>query len=177
MSKEINLVPLRRRRQLIRRFYELELRRFVMSLLLATLLVTVSGVVAVVGLQVMAGVIGGAAREELDTAVIDYRAETRLILEQNAEIVEMQRHHEQRLEWSGWLPDVFASLPGGVVISQLSGAREGRELQVVGHAPARSAVIVLEDKLKTLPWVKTIEAPHSNLLERLSPEFIFKIRL
>lgn len=177
MSKEINLLPLRRRRQLIRRFFELQLRRFVVSLLLTTLLVTVAGVAAVVGLQVATGIAFPAAQAALDKAVIDYRAQTREILERNALISEMQRYHEEQLVWSMFVPDVLKTLPGGVVVNKLSGTRESRELQLSGQAPARSAVIVLEDKLKTLPWVETVEAPHSNLLERVSPEFTFKIRL
>lgn len=177
MSKEINLLPLRRRRQLTRQFFELQLRRFATSLLLTMFVLTLSGVVAIFGLRVAAGIVGSEAREELDAAVVEYRAETRAILEQNAKISEMQRYHEERLVWSTFVPDLLSSLPGGVVVSELSGVREGKALSVVGVAPARSAVIVLEERLRGLSWIQTVEAPHSNLLERLQPEYQFKIRL
>lgn len=177
MSKEINLLPLRRRRQLRRQYFVGKLRRFSYSVLLAVLGLTVAGVGAGMGLRVAARVAYPSAQEVLDEAIIEYRSETRSILERNALLAEMVKVQTDRITWSTRLPDVLQSLPGGVVVSEVAGTGSNRELRIKGQAPARSAVIVLEDKLKALSWVKGVEAPHSNLLERVAPEFIFRIKL
>lgn len=177
MSKEINLLPLRRRRQLARVFLERQLRRFVTSLLLGSVLLTLTGVAAAVGLTVAGAVLFPQVAEELDQTVIDYRGETRAIQMRNALIVEMQQYNDKRVVWSERIPDVLALLPGGTELHGVNGVLASRRLVVEGQAAARSVVVVLEDKLKTLPWVKNIGAPHSNLLERTGPEFRFEITL
>lgn len=177
MSKEINLLPLPRRRQLARRFFEHTLRRFCTSLLWGLLLLSAVGVTVFTGLQLATSWLYPSAETALEQAVIDYRSETRLIQEQNTLIAAMQSHHDERLEWSTLLPDIFAVFPAGTEITHLSGDREGHRLTLQGRASARSALAVLENKFKTLPWVKSVEAPRTNLLERVAPEFTFTLGL
>lgn len=177
MSKEINLLPLPRRRQLARRFFERALRRFCTSLLLGLLLVSITGVTVFAGLRLATSWLYPSAGAALEKAVVDYRSETRVIQEQNALIAAMQSHHEERLEWSVLLPDLFASFPAGTEVNHVTADRESRRLTFQGRASARSTLAVLENKLKNLPWVKSIEAPRTNLLERVSPEFTFTLGL
>lgn len=177
MSKEINLLPLPRRRQLARRFFERELRKFCTSLLLGVCFVTAVGVGAFVVLTVTMSILFPVPNNELETAVVEYRAETRVIQARNESVHEMLRQQAERLTWSGYLPDIFASLPVGTQIQILSGSRESRQVTLRGQAAARSALIVLENKLKALPWVKEVISPPANLLERFSPEFSLTLRL
>lgn len=177
MSKEINLLPLRRRRQLARAFLERQLRRLAVSLLLGAVLLTAAAAAAAIGLTAAGTILFPQITEELDQAVLDYRGETRTIQMRNALIVEMQQYHDKRVVWSEQIPQVLALLPGGTELDGMSGTLAARRLVVEGQAAARSAVVVLEDKLKALPWVKSVGAPHSNLLERTRPEFRFEITL
>ncbi len=100
-----------------------------------------------------------------------------MIQAQNALIAEMQSHQAERLEWSALLPDLLAALPAGTEMNHLSGERDSHRLTLQGRASARSTLTVLENKLKALPWVKSVEAPRANLLERVGPEFTFTLSL
>lgn len=177
MSKEINLLPLPRRRQLARRFFEHTLLRLSTSVFLGLLLLTTVGVATLIALTVSSAILFPAVGEALEQAVVDYRAETRAIGERNTLVKEMQAQQEARVVWSGYIPDVLRVLPAGTALQELSGDWQGSRLTIAGQAPARSALIVLEDKLRTLPWAKAVEAPVSNLLERFSPEFRFIVQL
>lgn len=177
MSKEINLLPLRRRRQLARAFWERQLRHFLVSLLWGAVLLTVAAVSAGVGLSVSSAILFPQVRDELEQAIIDYRKETKSIQARNALVTEMQTAHTERIAWSERLPEMLAILPAGTTLEDMSGVLAGRELTIAGRAAARSTVVVLEEKLRALSGVKAVEAPHSNLLERTGPEFRFQIKL
>ncbi|MEK7556770.1 MAG: hypothetical protein AAB538_02220 [Patescibacteria group bacterium] len=177
MSKEINLLPLPRRRQLARRFFENSLLRLSTSVFLGLLLMTVVGGAALIVLTVSSAVLFPEVGKDLEQAVLDYRAETRRVGESNTLIKEMQAQHETRVVWAGYLPDVLRALPAGTQLQELSGDWQSKRLTIAGQAVARSALIVLEDKLRTLPWAKGVEAPVSNLLERVSPQFRFIVQL
>lgn len=177
MSKEINLLPLPRRRQLARRFFEHTLLRLGISVLLGLLVVTLVGVATLVGFTIASSVLFPAVRADLEQAIIDYRAETRAISERNALIADMQKQHEAHLTWSQYVPDVLKALSAGTEISELAGDYSAKKLTLSGRAVARSSLIVLEDKLTALLWAQAVEAPVTNLLERLSPEFTFLVQL
>lgn len=177
MSKEINLLPLPRRRWLARTYFEREARHFGVSMLLGIFVVTAAGVGALVTLTVLTPVLFPSARGELETAVVDLRSETRAIQERNSLIAEMQRRGEERLTWSGYLPDIFASLPTGTQLAAVSADRTNRTITLQGRAAARSALIVFENKLKALLWVKEVVSPPANLLERVSPDFSLTVAL
>lgn len=177
MSKEINLLPLPRRRQLARRFFEHALRRFTSSLWLGLAVMTAAAVVVVVALTVTTGILFPSVGGKLEEAVVDYRVETRATSDRNALIAEMQKQDEARLFWTTYLVDLFQVLPAGTNLTSMSAKRESRQWVIEGVTAARSTLIVLENKLKTLTWAKSVAAPASNLLERLAPEFRFTIGL
>lgn len=177
MSKEINLLPLPRRRQLARRFFERELRRLMTSFLLGVLVVTGAGVSSLGALTIATSILFPVQNNELETAVIDYRTETRAIQARNKIIAQMLHQQETRLIWSVYFPDIIASFPAGTQLTGISGDRESNQIALQGRVSARSALIVLENKLKTLPWVKEVVSPPANLLERVSPEFSLTLRL
>lgn len=177
MSKEINLLPLPRRRQLSRRFFEHSLRRFVASLLLGLMLVSLPGLVALVGFRVAAPLLYPADETGLEEAIVAYRAETRTIQEGNTLIGAMQKVQDDRVEWTVHLPEIFAALPAGTQLYEMTADRDRRQLVIEGQASARSTLVVFETKLKAMSWVKSVTAPPSNLLERVGPEFTFTIAL
>jgi len=177
MSKQINLLPLARRRRLARQFFERALLRFVKSAWLALGTVTVAAVVAIVLLQVLGSLLFRSVGNELDDAVVTYRVETKSIVEQNKLIKEMDKLQQERLVWSELFDDVLTALPPGTKLKDINGSVESKQIVVAGEAVARSSLVVLQEKLANLPWVASVDAPHSNLLERDNPSFTFLIKL
>lgn len=177
MSKEINLLPLPRRRQLARRFFEHRLRRFFTSLLLALGVVSLTGLIALIAILMATSVFYPSAEQGLEKAIVAYRAETRAIQDRNSLISEMQRHHDERIEWTAHLPEFLEVLPAGTQLSRLTGDVDAHRFTLEGKASARSALVVLENKLHLLTWVKSIDAPRANLLEKVLPEFTFTLGL
>ena len=177
MSKEINLLPLARRRLLIRQFFERKLLGFLISLILALGLISAVAIFSIVGLQITGSLFFESVRNELEEAVVAYRVETRSIQDMNRVILEMKARHDERLTWSHLLQDIFVSLPPGTTLEEMSGNSDSRQMIIRGLAPARSALVVMQDRLRELPWVQNLIAPPANLLERENPEFNFFISL
>lgn len=177
MSKEINLLPLARRRLLIRQFFERKLMRFLVSQILALGLVSAAAAAAVLGLHVTGSLFFESVRDELDEAIVAYRVETKSIQDINNVIMEMKQRHDESLTWANLLQDVLAALPPGTTLEEVGGNAETRQLVLRGLTPARSALVVLQERLQKLPWVQEVVAPPANLLERENPQFNFSIRL
>lgn len=82
-----------------------------------------------------------------------------------------------RVVWSDYLTEFFQTLPPGLVIEKLSGEYSERNprLTFSGSAVNRNTLIVLQERLQGLEWVGGIDAPHSNLIDRVNPLYIFYV--
>lgn len=173
MPDELNLLPTSRRRVLARRVSLEVVRRFLQVIVFNLVALTAVGVVAVVVLQILVLTSSHDGTVELDEYVSQYQRLRDDIAEQNLLLSDMERLGSQRVVWPEWFSSVFAVMPPGTAIEQMSGNFEQRTLTFSGEAAARSTLVVLEDKLGDLPWVKQVTAPHSNLLERINPAYQF----
>lgn len=177
MSLEINLLPFSRRRILHRLYIEESIGIFFRRLLVMTSFVTAAAVLSLAVIVFSTRLTSTEVDDTLAERVASYQNLRGEIALQNQALQEMKEAIEQKIEWSAFFQDTLEALPPGTVVREMSGDNAARRVSISGTAAARSSLIVLEDRLRALAWVAKVEAPHSNLLERVNPPFSFTLTL
>lgn len=176
MPREINLLPPSRRQFLNRRARIIAVQRFVVSVLFGLVLLTASGLVTIGGFRYLAASASQSVSAELDEKVSEFRRIRDSVSSDNAFIEATYDVQKNRIVWSAFLMEVFKALPPGVSISELSGTAEGR-FTFRGRADSRNLIVVLEKSIADLPMVTSVDAPHTNLIQRTDSEYTFNVTL
>jgi Tfp pilus assembly protein PilN len=179
MSGELNLLPPRRRRLLDKQSTISNAGRLIRHLIAGLVVLTTVGALSLVSLQLLVLTASRSASGELLVAVSQYRERREEIAKQNQRLTLMHQLAAEHAVWSDLLPDLFTLMPSGVRLEQLSGrvTRQDTRLSIEGRAVNRNTLIALDERLATLSWVDSIEAPHSNLIQRSNPDFSFVLFL
>lgn len=175
MSNELNLLPYERRRLITRQLVWGSIYDWLKSLVAGLLIITLAGVMSIGGLQLAIWAATRGTQAEFDTALDRYKGLRDLIAQQNISLKEMGSLSELRVVWSEIFPGVLAAIPPGVGFKSVVGIIDDKKLSLVGQAVVRSTLIVFEDRLKVLPWVKEVKFPLSNLVQRDNPTFQFDL--
>lgn len=174
--RELNLLPTSRRHSLAQELVLNAMVRFLRSINAGLLVVTGSGIVTIVILQILVTLLSSFTTDKLAAEVKHYQDLRTQIAKQNESLTVMGTLSGGTVAWSQLLPDLFSSMPPGTKINQLNGAvTTETKLSFSGQALSRSALVVLQDRLQNLPWVKSVSAPNSNLLERINPTYGFDV--
>lgn len=176
--RELNLLPDERRQALTRQLVINSVNHFLRSIVASLVIMTTVGVFAVVVLRSWAAASSRETTQMLEEQVEKYQALRGEIAVQNENLKFMSELTSNRVVWAPLFTDVLRALPPGTKIQQL-GADVGIEsrLSFTGQAVARSALVVIEERLKELAWAQSVRAPHANLLERTNPQFTFDVTL
>ncbi|MBI3255751.1 MAG: hypothetical protein HYZ63_02160 [Candidatus Andersenbacteria bacterium] len=178
LARELNLLPPERRRHLARQLIINSLNKFSRGVLWSLVVVTVAGVAAAATLQVWVAFSSTTATELLKERVATYQKLRTQIAKQNENLDFMAKTSTDRVLWSALFADFYSVMPPGTRIQNLGGKiLPAPQLSFSGQAVSRSALVVLEDRLKQLPWVSQVKAPNSNLLQRANPSFGFEVNL
>lgn len=176
--RELNLLPPERRHYLSRQLSLNALVALCRSLIWALVIVTVGGVVAAGILQGLAAFLTTSTTAMLDVRAARYQELRSQIIKENETIKFMATTSQDRVVWSDLFADLVSTMPPGTHITRIGGDIQPEEkLSFSGQAVSRSALVVLEDRLKHLAWVKSVNAPNSNLLQRTNPVYAFDVLL
>lgn len=175
--KEINLLPISRRKYLHRQaMYDL-LRKFINRLNISLVLVTAAGIISLLVLRGASIVVATDSENEIKDYVVRYQEGKTFIDQQNQLVSQIYDADTSRVPWSEYITDVLSTLPPGTIIEKVSGSAQQSQIIFSGATVNRSALTLLETKLKSLTWVGDITSPLSNLLDRENPEFLFTITI
>lgn len=177
IARELNLLPPERRRHLARQLIINSLTKFLRSVLWSLALISVAGITIIVLLQIWIAFSSTSATALLKEQVKRYQELRTQIAKQNENLGFMAQISAERVLWSDLFADVYSTMPPGTHIQTFGGKLTPTGLAFSGQAISRSALVVLEDRLKQLPWVKQVKAPNSNLLQRSNPTFSFEVLL
>ena len=178
MVSDLNLLPPRRRQALAKQSAMTDARRFLASVTMGLLLLTLAGGIS---LGLLQSLISASSREksaQLERVVSQYAALRESLAVQNTLIVAMGNTLRHRFVWSDKVYELLAVIPSGVHIQTMQGnGNEKSSLSFSGTAPTRNALIILEQRLKDIPWAASIDAPNSNLIDRTNAPYEFLILL
>lgn len=169
--REINLLPLARKKTLQQEESLLLLTRLVWWVAIGMVVITVGGL----GLLAFFRFVPRST--DVATPVEQQLREVRSELRTGQLLLEwIQRHDVQRVVWSQRLPELLSRLPQNVAVHYLE-ANGSQQLVIGGLASHRSVLTSLREKLDSLAWVANVEAPLSNLLVADNPSFRFTVHL
>ncbi len=178
MISDLNLLPPHRRQALAMRSAIAGAHRFLTSITMGILLLTLAGGV---GLGLLQSIISTSSYEksaQLERVVSQYDALQASIAAQNALLSSMDQTLKNRFVWSDKVYELFTVTPGGVHIQNIRGdGNEKPSLSFSGQAATRNALIILEQRLKGISWAAAVDAPNSNLIDRTNAPYEFIILL
>jgi Tfp pilus assembly protein PilN len=178
MSHELNLLPPERRRLLDRQSLFVGIMRALHNGIVGLSIITACGIATSIALWSIVFMDSGTVSAELDQEVEQYQRRRADIARQNVVLERMHELSVQRMTWSSLLHEMFPVLPAGTTIRQINGrAGQNMQLTFTGQAVNRNAVIIMSNRLEALPWVADVEAPHTNLLQRVDPSYSFTLSI
>lgn len=178
MPRELNLLPPSRRHYIDRQLVVDAVSKLLATLIAAWTIAIVAGAIAIGVLGFLITTTSSGVAGTLTQKVKTYQDLRTQIGAQNTTIKTMQTLTQQRVVWSDLLPDLFNALPPGAVITRLTLTAQGvPRLSFAGVAPARSSLVVLQDRLGLIEWVQAVAAPDTNLLERDNPAYQFDLTI
>lgn len=176
MARELNLLPPERRNVLSRQSMIGVIKDIVVNAVIALSVLTAVGISAIVLLQILLLTASRSAEASLTQAVESYQTIRGDVAKKNIAIEKMNELTTQRVIWSSIINELFPLIPTGVTITQIKGQDSPQvEIAFSGTATVRNMLIVLEDRLRELPFVTNVNAPASNLIERTNPTYSFQV--
>jgi len=70
---------------------------------------------------------------------------------------------DQMTAWSPILKQITSNMPDGVVLSQITLAKEDQPMSIVGLAASREALVTFRENLAKLSFVDSLQLPSSNI--------------
>lgn len=178
MVSDLNLLPPPRRRELARQAAIEDRNRFLSSITMGLILITLVGFVSIGVLQSLISASFNQASTQLAEIITQYTALRESVGAQNSVLSTMGKTLTDRLLWSDKMYELLAVIPKGITIQSMKGASaEKATITFAGQAATRNALIILEQKLKTIPWATSVDAPNSNLIDRTNAPFEFILLL
>lgn len=178
MVSDLNLLPPRRRQQLATQAALTDAHRFLTSITMGLLLITLAGGISLGLLQSMISASSNEKSTQLKQVGSQYGVLRESIVAQNALIAAMEDTLSHRFVWSDKVYELLAVIPSGVHIRAMQASgNEKSSLTFSGKAPTRNALIILEQRLKDISWAGSVGAPNSNLIDRTNAPYEFIILL
>ncbi len=178
MIHEINLLPPDRRRALSRQRIMSIANRVVHNVIFGLVMVSVCGVVMIVVLQGLAYTFSRITDIDVDKQVVRYESARIDVLNRNRAVRNMRSLSGDRFVWSERLRELLTIVPPGADISGMKAdVGESISLSFDGRALSRNTLVVFEGRLKDLSWAASVESPHSNLIQRVNPDYSFNMTL
>jgi Tfp pilus assembly protein PilN len=175
--RHLNLLPPARRDRLQREFLLLASQRFAAGLAGGLLLVSLGGVAAVGMMRALAAIDEGAGEEALAGPVQEYRTIRAEIAQYTQLFTAVDTLGKQRMVWSNLAAELLALVPAGATVRDVQVDGRTSVVTFSGTAPTRTQLVEFEDRLRALPWAKSIDAPRDNLLRAVNPSYRFSIQV
>ena len=178
---ELNLLP-RERRVAGHRQRLIDLASQVLrSVTYGLLGVTVIGLLILGSVQVI--VVGSSANEDSQLSQVeqDLEALASRATERNDLLASLASLQTDHVRWTDFMAALLEGLPAGTTLTQLTGSDStltgGFSIRAAidGQVPSRTTLAVLEDALRQLPGVVSVESPITNLISPLQPVWHYEL--
>lgn len=175
--RRLNLLP-RERRLLLRKELALSaVRRLMMTICIALLLLSVVNVLGGGSLWLFSVLNGRAAEDELTQQMADYIRVQQEATRRNQLLQTVDKLGRERLVWSEVLLLLWPTLPPGATVENVAIDSDQRTVTITGTAAQRTTLVVFEDRLRRLPWVSHLDAPRENLLRKENANYTYALRI
>ncbi len=152
-------------------------RRLLTTVFVALLLLSIVSVLGSGGLWLYSVSGGRAAEDELARQMADYDRVQKEADRRNQLLQTVDALGKGRLVWSDVLLKLWPTFPPGATVERVALDLDQRTVTISGTAAQRTMLVVLEDRLRQLPWVSQLEAPRENLLQRENASYTFVLRI
>ncbi len=169
--RQLNLLPLDRRLGLRRDVMLSSLIKFLRVIAIGLGGLVLVGVIAGVGLWIVNETMSSSTEADLQVEADNYKRLRLVVARENAVLELVDGLAKDRIKWSLILNELFKIVPPGVVVRSMEVDAEKSLISFSGSALSRSSLVVLEDRLRVLPWIVEVVAPRENLLNRVSPSY------
>jgi hypothetical protein len=134
-----------------------------------------TAVLAWIGLWITSETMSRSTEADLRVEVDNYNRLRVVVARENAVLELVNGLAKDRVEWSLVLSDLLRIVPPGVTIVNMQTNVNESLISFSGSALNRSSLVVFEDRLRVLPWVKEVVAPRENLLSRIKPSYNIRL--
>ncbi len=177
-QKQMNLLPPARRWSLRQEVTLNAVTRFARAVAVGLLSLALLAAAVSVGLWGFANLTSNrTAESELGRQVAAYDRKKSEVKRYNSLLEVIDSLGRERLVWSDIIPDLLDIVPSGIIIGRLEADRESNTIYFSGSSVARSSLVVFEERLGELPWVKDVKAPRANLLNPVNAPYEFTLTL
>lgn len=143
---------------------------------LLLLLITGIGVSTIIVLRYLESQESSVADNNLAKATAAYANLRQAVAQKNALLETIATVADINIIWSETISDLLSAIPSGVKITSMQGDQGDAPFIVFsGQSPTRNSLIVLEKRLQALPWIGSVDAPNSNLIDRVNAPYEFRI--
>ncbi len=178
MSVSLNLLPPERKKLLAKRRITARANASLLMLFVGLLLITCMGAGSIVVLRYLYNREQVAVEDDLLRATAAYGELRKEVGQKNALLNTVRGLSGMGIAWSEKITDLFGAIPPGVRVVSIQGNAEKEPFILFsGQSPTRNSLILLEKRLRELPWLASLDAPNSNLIDRVNAPYEFRLLL
>jgi Tfp pilus assembly protein PilN len=170
MKEDINLLPPRAQKERMKKMYRQRLRRLYNSFIAAMFLIGCGEVAAYIVQHRAAE----ALEEQVSAAALP-AADSNGAREVNAKISYIYRQFRQHPAWTLHVTEALRQALSTITITNLEVDSASQVITIGGVSSSRSDVLELEQRLRSLSWAKSVDAPLQNFATGPSITFRFSI--
>jgi Tfp pilus assembly protein PilN len=177
--RHLNLLPLERKAVLRKELGIAAALRITLNIFWVILSVTLVGV----SLWGVIWMMDWRREETADVLLVkqvrEYNEWRNAVTSQNTLLHAIDNLGETRVLWSQVIASLLKTVPPGTSVVTLTAEMRAGEaiLSIAGQAQTRNVLVLFEERLRELPWVREVEAPRKNLLKRINADYEFKLYL
>lgn len=178
MSTNLNLLPPQRRMLLERRRIISLANRLLRTIILLLLLVSGVGLAGIITLGYLERQESLSADANLAKAIAAYSQLRQAVAQKNTLLDTIDTVSNAQIIWNEKISDILTTIPSGVRILSMQGHKEDESyILFSGQSPTRNSLILLEKRLEALPWAGILDAPNSNLIDRVQAPYEFRVTI
>lgn len=171
MKDEINLLPPQVTAARTQRIFLGSISSLLTSVVVVAVLVVGAQVLAVVVNQELVKTIESHVSGRVDAGKNIQQRIARV----NSTIALVDGAYQNTATWTPQVAQALEQVPAGVFVKSMIIEQTFNRLQLQGSAADRVSVIVLENRLRALPWVAKLDAPLQNFAASPATNFIFTL--
>ena len=178
MSSDLNLLPPERKQVLAQSRLLLNANRFVLSVLMGLVLISVVGGVSVLVLHGLLTIAVDSAADDLARTKQEYDTVLQSVNQENIVLTKMTELQQAHVQWIPTVAELVSTIPAGVTVTTMQGQTDPEKtISFSGIASTRNALIIAGQRISLLPWVGSVTAPDSNLIDRVNAPYEFRITI
>lgn len=145
--------------------------QFIKNLLELILIIISLGGIALLGGQWVLQDYFNQIAEQIISTSNRYAATNQDIKKINFTLNKVEKIQKEYQYWAGFIPAITEKIPAKVTLMALNFDDKNKKIILTGTAVTRDDLIALKDQLNTLPWIKPVAIPPTQLTEKNNIQF------